>query len=50
MMRVTTLYARSATATAAYYTKYLTKADGELPGQWTGRQAPGLGLTGDVTT
>ncbi len=50
MMRVTTLYARSATATAAYYTKYLTNADGELPGQWTGRQTPGLGLTGEVTT
>jgi len=50
MMRVTTLYARSARATAEYYTKYLTKADGELPGRWTGQQAPGLGLTGEVTT
>ena len=50
MMRVTTLYARSARATAEYYTKYLTKADGELPGRWTGHQAPGLGLTGEVTT
>ena len=50
MMRVTTLFARSARASAEYYTKYLTKADGELPGRWTGHQAPGLGLTGEVTT
>jgi conjugative relaxase-like TrwC/TraI family protein len=35
---------------AAYYTGYLTKADGEQPGVWAGSQAPGLGLSGEVTT
>ena len=49
-MRVTTLYASTASATAQYYTRYLTQADGEQPGQWTGRQAGLLGLTGEVTT
>ena len=44
MLRVTTLYASSAAATALYYTRYLTQADGELPGRWTGRQADLLGL------
>ena len=32
MLRVTTLHASSANATAQYYTRYLTKADGEQPG------------------
>ena len=50
MLRVTTLYARSAAATARYYTRYLTQADGELPGRWTGRQADLIGLSGEVTT
>jgi len=50
MLRVTTLYACTAAATAEYYTKYLTKADGEQPGVWTGRQADLLGLAGEVTT
>ncbi|MFT4773386.1 MAG: conjugative relaxase-like TrwC/TraI family protein [Ilumatobacter sp.] len=50
MIRVTTLYASGAGASAEYYTGYLTKADGELPGVWTGSQAPGLGLSGEVTT
>ena len=36
MMRVTTLYASTASATAQYYTRYLTQADGEQPGQWSG--------------
>ena len=44
MLRVTTLYAATASATALYYTRYLTQADGEEPGIWTGRQAAGLGL------
>src|SRR5215207_5174076 len=48
MLRVTTLYASSATATAAYYTRYLAAAPGEEPGVWGGRQAPGLGLAGRV--
>ncbi len=48
MLRVTTLYASSATATAAYYTRYLV-APGEQPGVWSGEQATALGLTGRVT-
>src|SRR6478609_2707091 len=48
MLRVTTLYAASAAATAAYYTQYLTAAPGEVPGVWAGRQAVGLGLSGEV--
>ncbi len=48
MLRVTTLYASSAGATAAYYTQYLTQAPGEVPGVWAGRQAAGLGLSGGV--
>ena len=50
MLRVTTLYACTAASTAAYYTRYLTQADGEQPGRWTGCQAGRLGLGGDVTT
>jgi conjugative relaxase-like TrwC/TraI family protein len=48
MLRVTTLYATSAVATAAYYTRYLADAPGEEPGRWLGRQADGLGLAGRV--
>jgi conjugative relaxase-like TrwC/TraI family protein len=47
-MRVTTLYASSAASSAAYYTKYLTAAPGEVPGVWMGAQADGLGLVGNV--
>jgi conjugative relaxase-like TrwC/TraI family protein len=47
-MRVTTLYASSAASSAAYYTKYLTAAPGEVPGVWMGAQADGLGLVGTV--
>jgi conjugative relaxase-like TrwC/TraI family protein len=50
MIRVTTLYASGAGVSAAYYTGYLTKADGEQPGVWAGSQAVGLGLAGEVTT
>ncbi len=50
MIRVTTLYASGAGVSAAYYTGYLTKADGEQPGVWAGSQAPRLGLTGEVAT
>ena len=49
MIRVTTLYASSASATAAYYTQYLTQAEGEIPGVWAGHQASMFGLNGDVT-
>src|SRR3954453_6198571 len=48
-MRVTTLYASSSAATARYYAHYLTDAPGEEPGLWLGRQADGLGLSGNVT-
>ena len=48
MLRVTTLYASSASATAAYYTQYLTQAVGEQPGVWSGVQADRLGLAGEV--
>ena len=48
MLRVTTLHASSAAATAAYYAQYLTAAPGEVPGVWSGRQAAGLGLSGAV--
>ena len=48
MLRVTTLHASSAAATAAYYARYLTAAPGEVPGTWSGRQAVGLGLSGRV--
>ena len=50
MLRVTTLYAASAVATAAYYTRYLAEAPGEAPGRWGGRQAGELGLSGRVDT
>ena len=46
MLRVTTLHASSAAATAAYYAEYLTAAPGEAPGVWSGRQAGGLGVGG----
>ena len=49
MLRVTTLHAASAAATARYYAEYLTAAPGEVPGVWCGRQADGLGLSGDVS-
>jgi conjugative relaxase-like TrwC/TraI family protein len=49
MLRVTTLHASSAAATAMYYAQYLTAAPGEVPGMWVGQQAHRLGLTGDVT-
>jgi TrwC relaxase len=48
MLRVTTLYASSARATALYYTRYLAAAPGEEPGVWFGDQAIGLGLSGRV--
>ena len=48
MLRVTTLYASSAAATAAYYTRYLSGAPSEEPGVWSGRQADEFGLAGRV--
>jgi conjugative relaxase-like TrwC/TraI family protein len=48
MLRVTTLYASTAAATAGYYTRYLTQAEGEVPGVWAGRQASRFSLVGTV--
>ena len=48
MLRVTTLYASSAEATAGYYAQYLSQAPGEVPGVWSGAQAAQLGLAGEV--
>ena len=48
MLRVTTLYASSAEATAGYYAQYLSQAPGEVPGVWSGAQAAQLGLDGEV--
>jgi conjugative relaxase-like TrwC/TraI family protein len=48
MLRVTTLYASSARATALYYTRYLAGTPGEERGVWCGDQAIGLGLSGRV--
>ncbi len=50
MIRVTTLYAGSAGTTAAYYTKYLTQADGEEPGVWVGGQAERLRIAGTTVS
>lgn len=47
MLRVRTIYARSAAASARYYTRYLA-GEGEERGRWRGSQAAGLGLTGAV--
>jgi len=49
MLRVKTLHASSAAATAAYYAQYLAAAPGEVPGEWSGHQAAVLGLSGEVT-
>ena len=48
MLRVSTIRASSAGASAKYYTRYLTGAPGEVPGVWSGDQAAGLGLSGKV--
>ena len=48
MLRVSTIHASSAGASATYYTRYLTGAPGEVPGVWSGGQAAGLGLSGTV--
>lgn len=51
MLRVTTIYASSAGASARYYTRYLAEDEpGEDDGRWRGRQADALGLSGVVST
>ena len=53
MLRVRTIYASGASEAARYYAGYAGYLDPEnsheVPGQWAGRQAPGLGLSGDVS-
>ena len=48
MLRVPTIHASSAGASANVLHEYLTGAPGEVPGVWSGGQAAGLGLSGNV--
>lgn len=50
MLRVTTIHANSAAASARYYTRYLTGDGPDAEGHWLGRRAAGLGLSGTVET
>jgi conjugative relaxase-like TrwC/TraI family protein len=46
MLRVTTIHAHSATASARYYTRYLTGDGPDAEGHWLGRRAGAIGLGG----
>jgi conjugative relaxase-like TrwC/TraI family protein len=50
VLRVTTIHANTAGPSARYYTRYLADDGPEGEGQWLGRQAAGLGLSGSVST
>jgi conjugative relaxase-like TrwC/TraI family protein len=50
VLRVTTIYANTAGASARYYTRYLADDGPDGEGQWLGRQADELGLSGTVAT
>jgi conjugative relaxase-like TrwC/TraI family protein len=50
VLRVTTIYANTAGASARYYTRYLADDGPDGEGRWLGRQADGLGLSGTVAT
>jgi conjugative relaxase-like TrwC/TraI family protein len=50
MLRVTTIHANTAGPSARYYTRYLAEDGPDSEGQWLGRQAAGLGLSGTVST
>jgi conjugative relaxase-like TrwC/TraI family protein len=50
MLRVTTIHANTAGASARYYTRYLAEDGPDSKGRWLGRQAEGLGLSGTVST
>jgi conjugative relaxase-like TrwC/TraI family protein len=50
VLRVTTIHANTAGASARYYTRYLADDGQDGEGHWLGRQARGLGLSGSVST
>ncbi len=50
MLRVTTIHAHSAAASARYYTRYLTGDGPDAEGHWLGRRATTMGLSGRVET
>jgi conjugative relaxase-like TrwC/TraI family protein len=50
VLRVTTIHANTAGASARYYTRYLAEEGPEGEGHWRGRQADDLGLSGAVST
>jgi conjugative relaxase-like TrwC/TraI family protein len=50
VLRVTTIHANTAGASARYYTRYLAEEGPDGEGYWLGRQADGLGLSGTVST
>ncbi|MGH9192390.1 MAG: MobF family relaxase [Acidimicrobiales bacterium] len=50
MLRVTTIHANTAGASARYYTRYLAEEGPDGEGYWLGRQADELGLSGTVST
>jgi conjugative relaxase-like TrwC/TraI family protein len=50
VLRVTTIHANSAGASARYYTRYLADEGPDGEGYWRGGQADGLGLSGRVST
>jgi conjugative relaxase-like TrwC/TraI family protein len=50
VLRVTTIHANTAGASARYYTRYLADEGPDGEGYWLGRQADGLGLSGTVST
>jgi conjugative relaxase-like TrwC/TraI family protein len=49
VLRVTTIHANTAGASARYYTRYLAEEGPDGEGLWLGRQAEGLGLSGTVS-
>lgn len=48
MLRVRTLYATSAQASARYYARYVEPTAGEQPGRWVGGLADEIGVAGKV--
>jgi conjugative relaxase-like TrwC/TraI family protein len=50
VLRVTTIHAHTAAASARYYTRYLTGDGPDADSRWLGRRAAGIGLSGSVET